>query len=75
MDDDTSSLLPSTVFTTFETTSKFLVVGCPSCESNLGLLRLHNLPSMKLRKGYVGDKNYGFIAQSVVIRENVEGSE
>ena len=55
---DSSFYLASDVFTSFKTTSNFLVVGCPTCQSNNGYLFLHSLPNLKKKKGVAGDTKY-----------------
>lgn len=63
------------MLTTFITSDKFLILGCPTCESNKGQLRLYDLPTLKIGKFYIGDANYGYIGKSVALKDNVDNSQ
>ena len=72
---DSSFYLASDVFTTFKTTANFIVVGCPTCQSNNGYIQLHSLPSLKKKKGIIGGSKGKNVGQSVSVGMNVEGAE
>ena len=55
MDDSVETYLKSTAkISAFETTSNFLVVGCATCENNVGWLKFYNPRNTKLVKGIPG---------------------
>ena len=56
-------LVSSTVITAFETDRELLVVGCATCDSNNGWLRIYNPQSMQLLKGIPGSSNYGYLGK------------
>lgn len=74
VEDTVSYLLPQTVITTFETSSKLLYVGCATCNSNEGELRIYNPSTMKAIKGFIGSSKYQYMGKKVSITDQTDGA-
>ena len=72
-DSVTSFLLGSTKITTFTTLQDFLVVGCATCDSNSGWIRLYTTDTLRLKKTIKGSSKNSYIGKHVETRQNLIG--
>ena len=73
-DDSTKSfLLGSTEISTFTVSDDFLIVGCMTCDNNMGWIRLYTTDTLRLRHTIKGTDKNSLVGQHVETRRNVVG--